>query len=130
MPNPYQLVWMFLMYDLPMKEPQDAKMANQFRHQIENMGFIRLQYSIYKRFCGTYERFNSYERKIGKILPRKGEIRLLAITDKQYGSMRIYECEFSRALANLPEFWEKNRSLNNFGSFRHPFFNYLVKTNN
>ncbi len=103
MPNPYRIVWMFVMYDLPVTSPAEMRAANRFRHDLENLGFERLQYSVYKRFCGTLERYHRQCRQVRKFLPPTGQVRVFSITDRQYGSMQIYEKALPRKLSEIGE---------------------------
>ena len=87
---------MFVLYDLPVDTPARAKAATKFREYLLDQSFEMVQYSIYKRFCGSLERFATVARRIERNLPGKGQVRILPVTDKQFGAMQIFDCAAER----------------------------------
>ena len=53
-PNPYRLMWMFVLYDLPVSSPAKQKAATKFREYLLDQGIYMVQYSIYKRFADRW----------------------------------------------------------------------------
>jgi len=49
-----------------------------------------LQFSVYARFFRSKERADVFSKRIRKMLPADGEVRLLAVTDHQFGKMEVY----------------------------------------
>ena len=47
----YRIMWIMVMFDLPVITPSERKAANQFRLKLLDMGFLRCQLSVYMRFC-------------------------------------------------------------------------------
>ena len=74
-------------FDLPVTETEDRRIAARFRKDLLNEGFIMLQFSIYSRVCRGMEIVDREIRRIKKVLPAKGNIRILTVTEKQYGNM-------------------------------------------
>ena len=91
------------MYDIPVKPLEQARELDRFRKNLEFMGFERLQYSVYKRFCGSRARLTRFQRQVQAVLPKEGEVRLLTFTDRQYGEMIIYECDLLGGPKQLKE---------------------------
>ena len=52
-------------------------------------GFIMMQYSVYVRTCPSEEFAERIEKRIKRIVPAKGNVRLISITEKQYQDMQI-----------------------------------------
>ena len=96
MPDPYRLMWMFVLYDLPVSSPAKQKAATKFREYLLDQGFDMVQYSIYKRFCGSMERYDTFLRRIERNLPQHGQVRVMGLTDRQFGAMNIYDCTEKR----------------------------------
>jgi len=48
------------------------------------------QFSIYIRNCPSRENADVHVTRVKKILPERGHIGILTITDKQFGMMEVY----------------------------------------
>jgi len=88
--NQYRIMWLYVFFDLPTETPQQRKVASKFRKSLLNDGFKMFQFSIYLRHCTSRENATVHERRVKKLLPRKGKICILTITDKQFGMMTVY----------------------------------------
>ena len=77
------------MFDLPVETDENKKQYREFRKGLIKEGFIMMQYSVYVRTCPNKEFANRVEKKISRILPSGGNVRLLCITEKQYEDMKI-----------------------------------------
>ena len=77
------------MFDLPTKSKKDLKKYTRFRKLMLNDGFTMIQYSIYIRICKSNYSANAHIKYIKKIIPLKGEVRILKLTDKVYNSMEV-----------------------------------------
>lgn len=80
----YRLMWIFVMFDLPVSTKAEARAATRFREYLLDEGFEKSQFSVYARFCNGKEQFEAYMRRIEAHLPEKGEIHILHFTDRQY----------------------------------------------
>lgn len=78
------------MFDLPVDTRQARRAYAQFRKALLKDGFTRMQYSVYIRHCASEENLDVHEARVQAALPDDGEVRLLGITDKQFGRMRIF----------------------------------------
>lgn len=80
-------MWMMVMYDLPVVEEKERKIAAKFRKYMEKLGFSMVQLSVYAKFCGTREKADALKKEIEENLPEKGKVSILMFTDKQFGEI-------------------------------------------
>ncbi len=80
----YKLMWMMVIFDLPVKTKGQRKAATQFREFLLDQGFGMCQLSVYLRFCGGKEQATAYTRRVQGALPAEGAVQALYFTDKQY----------------------------------------------
>jgi CRISPR-associated protein Cas2 len=85
--NKYMRILVF--FDLPVKSKEDRKVASKFRDFLLKDGYHMVQFSVYARVCNGYDAVIKHENRINSNLPRKGSVRMLVITEKQYESVRI-----------------------------------------
>lgn len=83
----YRLMWMMVMYDLPVVEEKERKIAAKFRKFMEKEGFSMVQFSVYAKFCGTREKADVIRQRVEDGLPEKGKVSILMFTDKQFGEI-------------------------------------------
>lgn len=86
----YRPVWLFAMFDLPVKTRAQRRRYAQFRKLLLSDGFCRLQYSVYARYCPSEEAAAPHRALVRAGLPDEGQVRLLAVTDRQFGKMENY----------------------------------------
>lgn len=86
-------MWALVMFDLPVKTKAQRKRATAFRKALLKRGFDMIQFSVYSRPCPSEENAASHILRVEKLLPPKGQVRILLFTDKQYGRMRCYQGE-------------------------------------
>lgn len=80
-------MWLVVMFDLPVVTPVEKREYARFRKYLLGEGFIQLQYSVYAKFCASRENSRKYYNYIQKAVPLGGYVRLLSVTDKQFGEM-------------------------------------------
>ena len=85
--NAYHIMWLIIMFDLPVKLKKDQKAAAQFRRNLEKDGFVMNQYSVYMRYCGSLESVAVHIKRVRSFSPHSGHISVLSITDKQYSNI-------------------------------------------
>lgn len=88
--NQYRIMWVLVLFDLPTETKKDRKAYTRFRKEMMKDGFSMFQFSIYVRHCASKENKNVHVNRIKKILPEKGHVGILSITDKQFGMMEIF----------------------------------------
>ena len=90
------------MFDLPVTTKKARKRYAQFRKLLLEQGFSMLQYSVYARYCASEEMALAHRDHVRGGLPPEGYVRLLAVTDRQFGKMESYIGEKSRSLESPP----------------------------
>lgn len=86
----YLGMWVFALFDLPVKKREHKKNYVTFRKLLLSQGFSMLQYSVYARYCGSEEIGDRQLETIRRGLPKEGHVRLLMVTDRQFGKMRVF----------------------------------------
>jgi len=86
----YRLMWVIVMFDLPVVEKSDRRAATKFRDYLLDEGFAMGQFSIYYRLLSGKEAVESLRRRIIQNLPEFGLVQILAITDKQYENIQTF----------------------------------------
>ena len=83
-------MWLFAMFDLPVKTPSQRREYTRFRKSLLRDGFSQLQYSVYARYCISEQASVAHCERIRDFLPPEGQVRMLAVTERQFGKQRIY----------------------------------------
>lgn len=83
-------MWLFALFDLPVKTVKDRKVYARFRKHLLSHGFFMLQLSVYARHCPTEESASGIRSQIRHAVPPAGQVRLLMVTDKQFGKQEVY----------------------------------------
>ena len=96
-------MWLFAMFDLPVKTKKQRRLYSQFRKGLLKEGFLMIQYSVYARFCRDEDSAKTYRRRVKSILPPDGHVRLVSITDKQFGKMHVYYGKIEREPEKQPK---------------------------
>lgn len=86
----YRSMWLLAMFDLPVDTPADRKAYASFRKSLLRDGFVMLQYSVYARFCASEEASSVHRKRVRSAIPARGEVRILTITDRQFGKMEVH----------------------------------------
>lgn len=84
-------MWVLVFFDLPTDTKKDRKNYARFRKEIMGDGFAMFQFSMYIRHCSSKENSEVHVLRVKKILPPKGHVGILCITDKQFGMMEIFQ---------------------------------------
>lgn len=98
--NAYRIMWVLVLFDLPTETKKDRKIYAKFRKQIMADGFSMFQFSIYLRHCPSRENANVHIERVKRILPPKGNVGIMCITDKQFGMIEIFR---GKNLVEAPE---------------------------
>ena len=80
----YRLMWMVVMFDLPVVEKAERKAATAFRNTLLDQGFGMSQFSVYMRFCTSSAQMYTLCKRVEGALPKGGKVNILYFTDKQY----------------------------------------------
>jgi len=98
----YRLMWIFVMFDLPVTSRDQARAATKFREFLLDEGFEKSQFSVYARFCNGKEQFETYMRRIEANLPERGDVHVLTFTDRQYENIVRFSSQRRRAPRKNP----------------------------
>ena len=101
--NAYRIMWVLVFFDLPTETKQERKTAAKFRKEILKDGFTMFQFSIYLRHCASMENAEVHKKRVKKILPEKGHIGVMTITDKQFGMMEIFQGKKEAPRTDIPQ---------------------------
>ena len=85
--NAYHVMWLFVMFDLPVTTKKERKDAATFRKNLEKDGFVMHQFSVCLRHCGSLESAQVHIKRVRSLSPEKGHISIVTITDKQYSNI-------------------------------------------
>ena len=87
----YRIMWLMVMFDLPVLTPKERKQASDFRNGLLDLGFEMQQFSVYLRCCPSYRQTETYSQKIVKSLPSGGKVSIIQITDKQLERVQSFQ---------------------------------------
>ena len=87
----YRLMWMLVMFDLPVLTKRERREAMKFRKFLLDQGFHMCQFSVYLRFCAGKEQTDVYTRRVRSTLPGAGNVQILYFTDKQYENIVSFD---------------------------------------
>lgn len=85
--NAYRIMWLIVMFDLPVTAERQKKRAYRFRKDLLDDGFYMMQYSIYARHCASRESAEVHISRVEDLVPPEGHISILRITDKQFSQI-------------------------------------------
>ena len=83
-------MWLFAMFDLPVGTREARREYTRFRKSLLKQGFTMLQFSVYARDCPSEDASVVHRSHVGAVLPPEGQVRLLSVTDRQFGKMEVY----------------------------------------
>ena len=83
----YKQVRVLVLYDLPMIDSEDRKEYTKFRRNILKLGCYLVQFSVYAKVIKNEIYYKSFIQKLKAILPERGEVRVIKLTEKQYQDM-------------------------------------------
>lgn len=76
-------------FDLPVVTATERKAAAKFRDFLLKDGYHMIQWSVYSRICNGNDTVTTHKQRLKQNLPRKGSVRLLTLTERQYENMDI-----------------------------------------
>ena len=78
-----------VLFDLPTSTKKDRKDYAAFRKYLITSGYDMLQFSVYSRITQNHDDAKSHIERLKRNLPKKGSVRVMTVTEKQYNSMLI-----------------------------------------
>jgi len=97
---------MFAMFDLPVDTKEHRKEYAQFRKMLLKLGFTMLQFSVYAKHLPSEDAAKHLGNIVGLAVPPKGQVRLLTVTDRQFGKMDVYFGKNRQSAEEAPEQFE------------------------
>ena len=102
----YRIMWIAVMFDLPVVSREERKAATAFRLSLLDMGFEMSQFSVYMRFCSSQAQVETYCKRIELVLPEGGKVNILTLTDKQYERIISYQGRSRQDAKKAPDQFE------------------------
>ncbi len=99
----YRLMWIFVMFDLPVGTREQSRAATKFREFLLDEGFEKSQFSVYARFCNGKEQYETYLRRVESKLPDRGDVHILSFTDRQYENIVRFSGQRRRRQRKNPD---------------------------
>jgi len=102
----FKIMWVLVMFDLPTKTKKDRKKYQWFSKLLAKEHYIRLQYSVYAKVFNTPESAELGKKRVREFISiniKKGNIRLMAFTDKQFAKMELITGEVTQEEDNAPK---------------------------
>ena len=96
-------MWLFAMFDLPVDTRLRRRRHAAFRKALQKRGFSMLQYSVYARYFASEDAARLERGRLRGLLPPEGHVRLLTVTDRQFGKMEVYFGETARQAERPPQ---------------------------
>lgn len=85
----YNFMRIILFFDLPVKTKKERFVYSKFRNMLIKRGYIMIQFSVYAKILANRDAANLEKNSIKKIIPEKGNVRIMIITEAQYNKIEI-----------------------------------------
>lgn len=95
-------MWLFALFDLPVVTSDQRRDYTRFRKRLLREGFTMMQYSVYARYTMSEDSEKAFRRRVRAVLPPDGQVRLISITDHQFGKMDVYFGKTRKAAEKPP----------------------------
>ncbi|HGD6478401.1 TPA: CRISPR-associated endonuclease Cas2 [Streptococcus agalactiae] len=96
----YRYMRMILMFDMPTETAEERKAYRKFRKFLLSEGFIMHQFSVYSKLLLNNTANNAMIGRLKVNNPKKGNITLLTVTEKQFARMVYLHGERNTSVAN------------------------------
>ena len=83
----YRIMWVITFFDLPVLTKSQRRDATEFRKDLLRRGFQMAQLSVYMKYCKDRSQADVVVRDIMRLVPLRGKVDILLITDKQYSNI-------------------------------------------
>lgn len=96
-------MWVIVLFDLPTDTSEARSDYRHFREDLLKDGFTMMQYSVYMRHCASDENAQVHMKRVKASLPPDGEVRVVKITDKQFGKIQVFYGKQRKPTEKAPE---------------------------
>ena len=86
----YRIMWVMVFFDLPTETKKEKRAYSEFRKRLIGDGFSMFQFSLYVRHCASRENAEVHIKRVKSLLPPSGQVGIMCITDKQFGSIELF----------------------------------------
>ena len=83
-------MWVFCMFDLPVKTKKQMRKATAFRNLLLDEGFVMKQFSIYIKPTGSFATAKGLVRKLSALVPDGGLVSFMYVTDRQFAMVENF----------------------------------------
>lgn len=87
----YRLMWIMVMFDLPVVTAAERKAATDFREDLKDLGFMMAQYSVYMKHTSGQRECDTLTIRVREKLPDGGRVYVHCLTDRQYERIVRFE---------------------------------------
>lgn len=91
------------MFDLPVETKAHRKAYAQFRKNLLKLGFTMLQFSVYAKHLPSEDAAKHLHHIVALAVPDEGQVRILTVTDRQFGKMSVYFGKKRATVERAPE---------------------------
>lgn len=102
----YRLMWILVMFDLPVSTKSERKEATGFRNFLLDEGFEMAQFSVYMRFYSSSKQIETCSQRVCSALPKGGKVSIMQLTDKQYERIISYQGQSKLPAKKSPDQFE------------------------
>ena len=99
----YKVMWLTVLFDLPVGSSDERRRATGFRNLLLDEGFMMKQFSVYLRACPNRPNAEALADRIGRHAPPEGDVSIMFFTDKQYGLTRNFAGRAQKDTEKKPE---------------------------
>ena len=103
MPSAFEIMWVLVLFDLPVTTKLERKKATSFRNNLLDEGFIMKQFSVYLKHTKNRISAEMLSDRIEKLVPREGDISIMFFTDKQFSMTKNYAGKASKPAETAPK---------------------------
>lgn len=95
-------MWVIVLFDLPTDTKEARKEYTMFRKYLLADGFKMMQYSVYMRHSASDENAQVHISRVKAALPPDGEVRVVKLTDKQFGKIEVFYGKKTKRVEKAP----------------------------
>lgn len=95
----FKAMWVIVSFDISTLTKIDRRRASNFRKDLISSGFIRLQLSIYSRYCPSKDKAERIAGKVKGFLPPNGHVTIFFLTDRQFSMTKNFFGGIERAIS-------------------------------
>lgn len=99
----YRIMWVMVLFDLPVVDPDHRRAYTRFRNFLLDRGFEQAQFSVYVRHTSGKEAVKTLLGKIEGAVPERGKVDILQFSDKQYENIVSFRGKADKSNPKNPD---------------------------